>query len=336
MEEDETKQRVKLGIFVTTGVVIFLAATFMLGRASNLFSRTFEVSAKFKNVEGLKEGDKVWLSGVQIGTIRRVSIVVVGEVMVTMSLKEMQNEFIRRNATASIGSDGLIGNRIVVIQPGNSEQIIQDGDTINAVSPADTQELINIAKEVGENTRTITLDLKAISGKINKGQGIVGELLNDGEFSEELRMTVKNLKTTGANTTKASAELSALVYDMQHGKGLLPTIISDTSLKSSFQQTMVNVKKVSTNAETMSVSLDSVTTKMNNGDNAIGVILADTAFARKLQRSMTNAEAATLKLDENMEALKHSFLTRGYFRKKAKQEKKEQEKLEAEKGLVRN
>ncbi|MNC93320.1 hypothetical protein D3C83_99220 [compost metagenome] len=75
---------------------------------------------------------------------------------------------------------------------------------------------------------------------------------------------------------------------------------------------------------------------MNNGDNAVGVILADTAFAHKLQRSMTNTESATLKLDENMEALKHSFLTRGYFRKKAKQEKNDAVKLEPEKAIVRN
>jgi phospholipid/cholesterol/gamma-HCH transport system substrate-binding protein len=335
MEEDETRQRVKLGIFVVSGVVIFLVATIFLGSASNLFSKTFAVSAVFKNVEGLKEGDKVWLSGVQIGTIKKVRIVVVGEVVVTMSLKEMQNEFIRSNATASIGSDGLIGNRIVVIQPGNSFQAIHDGDTINAVSPADTQELINIAKEIGENTRTITLDLKAISGKINKGQGIIGELINDGEFSQELRLTVQNLKTTSQNTTKASSELSQLVHNIQHGKGLLPAIISDTSLKTTFQQTMVNVKTVSTTAGKMSLSMDSVITKMNNGDNAVGVILADTAFAHKLQRSMGNAESATLKLDENMEALKHSFLTRGYFKKKAKQDKKTLEKIEAEQALVK-
>jgi phospholipid/cholesterol/gamma-HCH transport system substrate-binding protein len=336
MEQDETKQRVKLGIFVVAGVTIFLVATIFLGSASNLFSKTFAVSAIFKNVEGLKEGDKVWLSGVQIGTIKKVRIVVVGEVVVSMSLKEMQNEFIRSNATASIGSDGLIGNRIVVIQPGNSPQAIQDGDTINAVSPADTQELINIAKEIGENTRTITLDLKAISGKVNKGQGIIGELINDGKFSEELRLTVQNLKTTGENTRKASAQLSDLVYNMQHGNGLVPAIISDTTLKISFEQTIAHVKNFSGQAENMSLTLDSVITKMNNGDNAVGVILADTAFAHKLKRSMVNTEKATFKLDENMEALKHSFLTRSYFRKKAKQQKKAEEIIEKEKDVAQN
>ena len=331
MEEDEVKERTKLGVFVVAGVILFLVAVVFIGSASNFFTPTFVVSAVFKNVEGLKEGDKVWLSGVQIGTVKTVRIVVVGEVVVSLSLKEKQNEFIRKNATASIGSDGLIGNKIVVIQPGNSQTMIQDADTINAVSPADTQELINIAKEVGENTRSITLDLKAISGKINKGQGIIGELMNDGAISQELRLTVHNLKTTGENTTRASAELTSLVREMRNGQGLLPTLISDTSFKSVFKQTLVNVKKVSKNAELMSKSLESITAKMNNRDNAVGVLLADTVFAHKLQKTMKNTESASFKLDENMEAMKHSFLTRGYFRKKAKREKKEQEQLAAQK-----
>jgi phospholipid/cholesterol/gamma-HCH transport system substrate-binding protein len=331
MEENETKQRIKLGAFVVGGVLLFITFAVLIGSANNIFSRTFAVSAVFKNVEGLKEGDKVWLSGVQIGTVKAVKIVTVGEVVVNLSLKEKQNDFIRKNATASIGSDGFIGNKIVVIQPGNSAQVINDGDTINALSPADTQELINIAKDVGENTRSITLDLKTISGKISRGQGIIGELLNGGEFSDELRLTVHNLKVTGEHANKATAELSGLVHEMKNGNGLLPTLVSDTSFKSTFEQALANVKKVSKNAEAMSANLEAITAKMNNRDNAVGVLLADTAFAHKLKHTMENAENASHKLDENMEALKHNFLTRGYFRKKEKQEEKERQKLAASK-----
>src|SRR5436190_17354514 len=100
MEENETKQRIKLGAFVAGGVLLFITFAVLIGSANNIFSRTFAVSAVFKNVEGLKEGDKVWLSGVQIGTVKAVKIVTVGEVVVSLSLKEKQNDFIRKNATA--------------------------------------------------------------------------------------------------------------------------------------------------------------------------------------------------------------------------------------------
>ncbi|CAN5251105.1 MlaD family protein [soil metagenome] len=332
MEENDVKQRVKVGAFVAGGLALFLVAVFFIGSASNFFSKTFNVSAVFKNVEGLKEGDKVWLSGVQIGTVQSVTIVKVGEVVVRLSLKEKQNDFIRKNATASIGSDGLIGNKIVVIQPGNAATVIDDGDVINAVSPADTQELINIAKEVGENARSITIDLRTISSKLNKGEGIIGELLNDGAFAQDIRRSMTNFKTTSENTTKATAELTAVANEMRHGNGLLPKLLTDTSYSGTFKVALNNVKKVSENASKASRSLETITTKMNDKDNAIGVLLADTATAHKLQNIVKNSEKASIKLDENMEALKHNFLTRGYFRKQEKKAKKE----EAEREKAKN
>ena len=133
---------------------------------NNFFSKTFTVSAVFKNVEGLNEGDNVWLSGVKIGTVKRVQIVAEGKVIVNLSLKDKQNQFIKKDATASVGSDGFVGSKIVVIRPGISAQTIHDNDTINALSPTDTQELINIAKDVGSTTRSITEDLKLISARL--------------------------------------------------------------------------------------------------------------------------------------------------------------------------
>jgi len=160
MRSKEIQQNVKLGIFVLAGLVLFMGAVFLVGSENNLFSKTFTTHAIFKNVEGLKEGDNVWLSGVKIGTVREVRIVKEGKVVVTLNLKNNQNKFIKRDATAFIGSDGLVGSKIVVIRPGVDPGVIQDTDTIGALSPADTQDLLNIAKDVGDNTRSLTSDLK--------------------------------------------------------------------------------------------------------------------------------------------------------------------------------
>jgi phospholipid/cholesterol/gamma-HCH transport system substrate-binding protein len=322
----EMKQNVKLGAFVLGGLLIFLLSVFFIGKESNVFSPTFEISAVFKNVEGLQKGDNVWLSGVKIGTVKSVDIVREGKVVVRLRLRDKQNQFIRKNATASIGSDGFIGNKIVVIRPGNAHEIIEDSDVINADSPADTQELLNIAKDVGENTKSLTKDLRTIISKINKGQGIVGELLNDGPLANDIRATIGRLKATGDNTEKASAQLTGLLTDMRHGDGLLPTLISDTTLTRTFEDAIGNVKKVSQQAAQVANNLQQVTAKMNDNNNALGVLMADTAFAHKLQRTMTNAESASKKLDQDMEALKHNFLLRGYFRKQAKKEKENEKK----------
>lgn len=324
METKEITQQVKLGAFVLAGLSLFLISVFFIGSENNIFSRTFTISAVFKNVEGLKEGDNVWLSGVKIGTVKDVRISSHGRVIVSLSLKERQNQFIAKDATASVGSDGLVGNKIVVIRPGNSAEIVQDQDTIKTNSPPDTQELINIAKDVGDNTRSLTSDLKLITQKINDGQGVVGELFNNGALAQDIRQAVANLKNTGDNTAKASAELHALLADIRTGDGLLPALINDTSYAVAFQDAMKNVKLVSAHAGEVAQNLQELSSKMNNDNNAIGVLLSDSTFASRLKNTLENAEHASGKLDENMEALQHNFLLRGYFRKQEKRREREE------------
>jgi phospholipid/cholesterol/gamma-HCH transport system substrate-binding protein len=323
MESKEVRQDIKLGAFVLVGLLLFIVAVFFIGSENSVFSRTFSVVSIFKNVEGLKEGDNVWLSGVKIGTVKDVRIMSEGRVMVKLSLKERQNEFIAKNATAYIGSDGLVGNKIVVIRPGNSPTHIQDNDTINAASPTDTQELINIAKDVGENTRSLTGDLQAISTKVKNGQGLVGELLNDGAFAQDLRSTVLSLKSTGANMNKATAELNALAYEMKNGDGVVNKLLYDTSLAGTFDEALVNVKQVSANSAKIAADLQQVIAKVNSNENALGLLLADTSFAARMEKTLINAQSASAKLDENMEALQHNIFLRGYFKKKKRKESKQ-------------
>jgi phospholipid/cholesterol/gamma-HCH transport system substrate-binding protein len=323
METKEVAQQVKLGAFVLAGIALFLISVFFIGSENNIFSKTFNVSAAFKNVEGLKEGDNVWLSGVKIGTVTGVQIASQGRVIVTLSLKHNQHEFITRDAIASVGSDGLVGNKIVVIRPGKSTVVIDDGDTLNTMSPTDTQDLFDIAKDVGENTRSLTGDLKLIAKKINDGQGIVGEFLNDGEVAQDLRLTLANLKATSDNTAQLSNELHRLITELRTGDGLLPTLINDTVYAYSFKRALNNVEDVSAHANVVAGNLEKVATQMNSKDNALGVLLRDSTFATRLRQTMHNTENATQKLDQNMEAMRHNFLFRRYFRKQDKKKAEE-------------
>lgn len=319
MKTNEVQQNLKLGVFVAIGILFFLVGVYFVGSQNNIFNKTFTAFAVFKNVEGLNQGDGVWLSGVKIGTVKDVSIFKEGRVVVRMALKDKQNQFIKQNATATIGSDGLVGNKIVVIRPGTVAQVIQDNDTINSSSPTDTQELFDLAKDVGENTRSLTEDLRTLIANLNKGQGAVGELLNDnGTMSKDIRYAVSKLKETSIQTTQASQQMNAMMYKINNGNGLINRLATDTTLVVVFNQTFDNVKEVSKNAAAVSRNLDEVVKKLNNKNNAVGLVLTDTAFADKLKVTVANAKSASIKLDENLEAMRHNFLFRRYFKKKEK------------------
>lgn len=318
MGNEEYARNIKLGSFVIGAIIIFLGTIFYLGSQNNYFNKTFMISAIFKNVEGLKEGDNVWLSGVKIGTIKKVQIISEGKVIVTLSLKDKQNQFIKKDATAFIGSDGLIGNKIVIIRPGTTSEIIEDGDTINSLSPTDTQELFTLAKDIGNSTQSITSDLKLISAKINRGEGILGELLHDGPISTDLRSAIQSLKYTGINMKNTTADLNKISSQIIDGDGLVTKLLTDTSYVSNFESSLHNIAEVGANAKEMSTELKTLIAKINDNDNIIGVLLSDSVSAHKLQTTIDKAETASAKLDENMEALKHNFLLKGYFKKQEK------------------
>lgn len=326
MEKKEIAQQVKVGAFVLTGLTLFLISVFLIGSQNNIFSRTFTLTAVFRNVEGLKPGDNVWLSGVKIGTVSDVRIVSDGRVIVDLSLKHDQNQFIRRDAVATIGSDGIVGSKILIIRPGISNEIVSEADTLRTTSPPDTQDILNVAKQVGDNTRSITSDLKVIASSISEGEGVLGELLNDGALSQEIRAVVANLRTTGSNTVRASEELHRLVYALREGDGLLPTLIADTSYVNTFRSALTNIETLSADAGAVSQKLRSFAARIDDTDNPVGVLLSDSVAAEELKATIQNAASASRKLDENMEALQHNFLFRGYFRK---QEKRERERREA-------
>jgi phospholipid/cholesterol/gamma-HCH transport system substrate-binding protein len=325
MEIKELKQNIRLGAFVVGGIALFLVVVFYLGKENNVFSKTFTVSAVFRNVEGLNEGDNVWLSGVKIGTVKNVQIVSDGKVIVSLMLKDKQNQFIKKDATASVGSDGFVGSKIVVIRPGKSQDVINDNDTINALSPTDTQELLNIAKDVGMTTRSITDDLKLISARLNNGEGIFGELLKDGPMTQEFRQTMSALKKTSENASQVTERAQLLLEEVNHGDGLITKLITDSTYAKTFQTTLANIGEVGKNSKKMSEDLQEIIAKMNSGDNALSVLLADSAFANKLRGTLDNAKSASIKLDENMTALQHNFLLKGYFKKQKKAEAKKAE-----------
>lgn len=317
---EEYKKKVKLGIFVIVGILFFLSALFYLGREDNWFSKTFIVLAVFNNVEGLNAGDNVWLSGVKIGTVKEVKIASSGRVIVSLALKERQNEFIKKDATAYVGSDGLVGSKIIVVRPGTSAVTINDNDTINSQSPTDTQDLINLAKDSGTNIKSITDDLKLIVQKINRGEGLIGELVNDGEISQQIRESMNHLKVTTRNAADVSKKMDGILTEVQQGDGLLPHLLRDTTYTASFKSTFQDLALASTNFKEMSGELQTLAQQINNENNMIHVLTADSSAAKKLEKTLVSATSASEKLDENMTAMRSNFLFRRYFKKKDKEE----------------
>ena len=132
----EITKNIRLGFFVITGTVLLIMALYFIGSNSNLFSKTFKLYATFSNVNGLKEGNNVRYAGIDVGTIKNIKIINDTTIRVEMSVEADLKKVIRKNSTVSIGTDGLMGNKLVIITPGTfGKAPVEDNDLIATAQP---------------------------------------------------------------------------------------------------------------------------------------------------------------------------------------------------------
>lgn len=331
MSEKNDRKNAKLGIFVLVSLVLFLIGIFFIGNARDLFNPTIEIHTAFKDVGGLTRGNNVWLSGVKIGTVREVRIATDSIVSVTLGIRENDRRFINEDALATIGSDGLIGNTIVVIKPGRLRDPIDDGDTIASFSEASAQDIMNMLEETGENALIITEELQEIAKQINSGEGTIGMLLKSSELAESLEETVISLEKTGERTAYISREVGQMVNRLQENEaGPVYTLLNDTTFGTTYDSLLTNVRVTTDNAAEVSRKLDQLTDQLDNEGNALNVLLADTVFADDLRRTLNNTAEGTDNINESVEALQGHWLFGGLFRKNKKEEKRVREREEEE------
>lgn len=223
----------KLGMFVIGALVVFAATIFFIGKQKNLFGSTFRIQSNFKNVSGLTVGNNVRFSGINIGTVDEIQLVSDSSVVVSMTIEKEVQKFIKIDAKASIGSDGLMGDKVLTISPGtHSKKMILENGKINSIEAIEMDDIMRSAKTTMENASVIT------------------------------------------------QELAQFTFDMNNGKGTISRLMTDEKL------------------------------------------------ANSLDKTMTNLQNSSKGLNENMEAAKHNFLLRGYFKKKQKKAEKKKEELE--------
>ena len=187
----------KLGMFVILGVGLFMITIYLIGKNQNIFGSTFELKSQFKNVSGLKEGNNVRFSGINVGTVKDIEFISDSAVMVSLVIKEDVQKFIKTDAIASIGSDGLMGDKVLTISPGtSSNKMVQDKATIRSFKAVDMEDLMKGLNKSVDNAQIITTQLSEFSTKINKGKGALNKVLTDEEFADNFDVTIQNLKAS--------------------------------------------------------------------------------------------------------------------------------------------
>ncbi|MGA9120197.1 MAG: MlaD family protein [Bacteroidota bacterium] len=195
----DTSYRIRLGVFVSLGLAVLILGIYFIGEKQELFSRTVRLSGVFKDVAGLQAGNNVRFSGINVGTVENTRIVSDSSVRVELLIGEHVRQFIKKDAVASIGTEGLMGNKILIISPGmGGKEEIEDNDTLETVQPVNMDDILVSLKTTIDNTSIITGDLSKITRNIQSGRGTIGRLLMNQSDARRWDSTLVNLKAGSA------------------------------------------------------------------------------------------------------------------------------------------
>jgi len=322
----KTVNNIKLGAFVLAGMLFLILLLYMIGKNRNLFGATYTLKARFENVHGLVAGNNVRFSGIQAGTVKKIRILNDTTIEVSMLIDKKMLDVIRKDATVSIGTDGLVGNKVVNIFPSRQPSpLAQEGDILVSRKAVDTEEMMEILYHTNKDVAVIAGELKKTVQQVNNSSAL-WTLLNDQSIPGNLRLSIARIRDAAGRADKITEDIHQLITGVKNGKGTLGAVLVDSALAIRLDEAIRKIGTVGEEADSLAATISnlvkSIEQDIHNGKGVANALLRDTAITGKLQVSLDNIQKGTESFNQNMEALKHNFLLRGYFRKLEKQERK--------------
>ena len=346
----ELLNRGKLGMFVVVGILLFIVIIYVIGINRNLFGSNFILNSQFKNVSGLKVGSNVRLSGINIGTVSKIEFITDSLVLVRLLIKDEVQQYIKIDALASIGSDGLVGDKVLIIEPGSySKRVVKDNGIIASNSTIEIEDVMKSIKKSAENAEIITNELADFSFKMNDKNGFLSKVMTDKKFALSMEKTIGNLEIstneiakfspkindpngvinklfvnknfsnkidkTITNLQKSSDNLAIFTSKINTENSTLTKLITDPNFAKSISNTFRNLE-ISTN------DFVKFTSKINNDSNVLSKLIDNKRLGNSVDSTITKIGVGAEGIIEIENAAKSNFLLRGYFNRKKRNEEK--------------
>ncbi len=313
MNDPVNKRAIGVGVFIIVGILFLVLGILAIGNLHSTFQKKMVVSTVFGDVSGLTSGNNIWFSGVKIGTVKKTEFYGKSQVKVYLNINLESKQYIRKDAKVKVSTDGLIGNKILVIYGGTSlAGEIEEGDSL-------ANETMLSPEEIMSTLQQNNLNILSLTKKLASGEGTIGKLLNSDSLYNSIAATAHSLQAASANTQKLIASLSNFTAKLNRDGTLANDLVTDTIIFNSLRASVVQLHSV---ADTAAVFVSNLKNASNNSKSPVGVMLHDEAAGANLKATIANLESSSKKLDKDLEALQHSFLLRKYFKKESKKKSK--------------
>ena len=328
---------VRLGLFVIIGTILFIAGVYYVGNSKNIFGKHLTVYADFKDVSGLQLGNNVRFMGINVGSVSNIEVKNDTIIRVSLRISKTIQENLKKDAQVSIGTNGLVGASLININPGKENKYpIEDGDVLVTDMGTPAIAMLETLGNTNETVALLSSNLLEISEKINNGEGLLASLLNDPRLAEEVKLSMTNIRNTSRNMERLSSDLNEIMEEINKGSGVINYLVKDSSLVENIDEIMIQLDSIVVhqmkpgfaelnetieNVNALSQELNSLSKDLSEGKGTLGMLLKDKQTEDNVRQIIENLDSSSIKLDENLMALRRNWLFRKYFKEKEKKKK---------------
>jgi phospholipid/cholesterol/gamma-HCH transport system substrate-binding protein len=281
------------------------------------------LQAIFEDAQGLQAGNNVWLSGIKVGTVKRVAFAGATGVEVLMNVDQQARGHIHKDAKVRISTDGLVGNKIVIIEGGTvAAPIVENNEKLSGQHYGGTEEMLATLQANNANLLAITGNLKTVSQKLAGGQGTLGQLINDPALGNDLRASINNLQAASAGSEKVIRNLQDYTAGLHRPGSLAEQLVTDTTVFAGLKATVARLNDAANSASAFTEKIkrtgDDISKGLSDPNTPAGLLLHDQETADNLQRTIKNLRVSSKELADDLEAVQHNWLLKGFFKKRDK------------------
>lgn len=330
MSTENSSQAVVVGLFIAVAVAILAGGVLVIGDLRDTFTSKITVHVVFHEVNGLQAGDAVWCSGLKVGVIKDLQFSESAEVLAELLLDADVTRFIHKDAHAQLGSDGLIGSPIVLLNGGTAgAPALEDGDALAVEVVPSTRDVLKMLQENNKNLLAITADLRGITAGLAAGEGTVGKLLTEDTLYTDVSATVATLQAASVDARRLTASLATFSAKLNRPGSLPDDLATDDVLYAGLTDSVTQLKDATGSAKDL---LARLTTGAADPHTPIGALFGDEAMTTDLGTTIENLSAASTLLIEDLEAIQHNFLFRPYFKRQEREAKRAEKTAEKAAG----
>jgi phospholipid/cholesterol/gamma-HCH transport system substrate-binding protein len=297
--------KLKVGVVITLALLTLFVTVFFAGNIQNLFSPKIQIKAEIKDIRGLRKGAPVWISGIEVGSVKNIDLNPEHGTLVAMLINKGAAKFIKKDSKASVLTMGLLGDKYIEISDGSAQaEPIKPGDMIQGTTQLEIQDIVNASSESIQKVTGFMDKFGSFIEKIEKGEGTIAKFLTDPSIYNNLRDTTKTLSMILKDFKESEGSMKLLMKDPSLYNKLLSTTSSLEEFSRKLNKGQGTLKRLAEdpqlyeNLDTASKQLSLILKRIDSGEGVAGSLVKDKELDREMKDTLTELKTSVTEFKE--------------------------------------